>query len=300
MSYPYLSDYINSIFNTQLNLPIATFGSFVAIAILLGSYVGVMEVKRYEKLSLLPKNTYKIVSDLTIISALSGIVGARIFHILEYPSEFLNDPIGMIFSKAGLSIYGGFILGTISGIIYLKKKSTPITPMLDALAPSLALGYGIGRIGCQVSGDGDWGIKSDLLLKPNWIPEWFWSSTYENNIAGIFIEKPGVYPTPIYETLTALLIFIVLWLARKHSHLTGLLISVYLLLSGFSRLLIEKIRINSEYSVMGFNFTQAEFISTIFIMIGLFGIIKTAKLRSFSKIIFSFTIMGLLTACSNL
>src|SRR5690606_3779525 len=114
-----------------------------------------------------------------------GILGARVFHILEYPQEFLQNPWGMIFSRDGLSIYGGLIFGVVSGAIYLQKRGVPILPMLDALAPSLALGYAIGRIGCQISGDGDWGTAANMQLKPEWLPDWFWAQTYENNIAGV-------------------------------------------------------------------------------------------------------------------
>lgn len=89
--------------------------------------------------------------------------------------------------------------------------------MLDALAPSLILGYGIGRLGCQVAGDGDWGISANMALKPGWLPDWFWAQTYEGNILGVTIADPGVYPTPIYEAMTALGIFVLLWLIKKNS-----------------------------------------------------------------------------------
>jgi phosphatidylglycerol:prolipoprotein diacylglycerol transferase len=303
MSYPYLSDLINHLFGTQWHIPIAMFGSFVAIAIITATFVGKKEVLRFDSLGILPKvgtSADQIVVDLVFFSVIFGIVGARIFHLLEYPQEFLNDPIGMIFSRSGLSIYGGLIFGVGVGAFLLKKRAIPIIPMLDALAPSMILGYGIGRIGCQISGDGDWGIASNMALKPNWLPEWFWSQTYENNILGVIIPSPGVYPTPIYESIIALCIFLFLWAIRKTEYKRGYIFSVYLLLSGFSRLLVEKIRINSEYHFLGGNFTQAEFISTVLILVGLFGILKSTRSSYIPKIAFSFVIFGVLSACAKL
>jgi phosphatidylglycerol:prolipoprotein diacylglycerol transferase len=206
----------------------------------------------------------------------------------------------MIFSLDGFSIYGGLILGAIAGAIFLNKRAVPIIPMLDALAPSIILGYGIGRLGCQVSGDGDWGTAANMAIKPNWLPDWFWTQTYENNVVGTIIPAPGVYPTPLYEALAAFLIFAFLWSIRKTHYKTGFLFSVYLLLSGFERLLIEKIRINSEYHLWGMNFTQAEFISTALIIAGVVGIIKTTNARLLPRIVFSVVVIGALSACAQL
>lgn len=310
MSYPYLSDLINPIFGTQWTVPIAMFGSFVALAIIVSTFVAKREIIRFEKLGLLPKvatiapnvfiPTHQIIEDLAMIAALFGMLGARLFHILEYPAEFLDNPMSLIFTRSGFSIYGGLIFGAIAGAVYLKKRAVPLIPMLDALAPSMILGYGIGRVGCQVSGDGDWGILSNMALKPSWLPDWLWAQTYQNNIVGVIIPNPGVYPTPLYEVVTAFGIFICLWVIGKTPYSKGYIFSSYLLLSGFGRLLIEKIRINSEYHLWGASFTQAEFISTVLILIGLLGILKTTKARYISKIIFSIFILDALSACAKL
>jgi phosphatidylglycerol:prolipoprotein diacylglycerol transferase len=311
MSFPYLSDVINYLFHTHWTIPIATFGSFVALAILVGSSVGQKEVMRLERLGILTNAklapdhvvpVHTIVSNLAMITALFGVLGARVFHILEYPSAFLLDPIGMIFSRGGLSIYGGLIFGVVAGAVYLKRRGVPILPMLDALAPAMSLGYAIGRIGCQISGDGDWGRAANLALKPEWIPHWFWSQTYDNNIAGVLIESPGVYPTPIYESLMALGIFLLLRAIRTSqlsAYAMGSIFSTYLILSGFARLLIEKIRINSAYHFMGWSFTQAELISVALIFIGLFGLLQSSQLKRASKIGISILVIAALGACTN-
>ena len=304
MSYPYLSDLINHIFGTQWNIPIAVFGSFVLLAIITATFVAKKEVIRFENLGILPKvegaYTHKIVSDLAFTPVIFGLIGARVFHIFEYPQEFINDPIGMIFSTGGFSIYGGLIFGVIAGTIFLNKRSIPVIPMLDALAPSMILGYGIGRVGCQISGDGDWGIVANMALIPNWLPDWLWAQTYENNIVGVIIQSPGVYPTPIYEALTAFCIYFFLCVIKKAEYSKGYIFSVYLLMSGFGRLLIEKIRINSEYHLLGGSFTQAELISTMLILFGLFGILKSKKSKYIPKIAFSIVVIGALSACVQL
>ncbi len=300
MSYPYISDYINHLLGTQLSLPIATFGSFVALAIIVATYLSKYEVQWFESRGFLPVKTHELVTDLAVLSAFLGIIGARFFHILEHPAEFIANPLDMVFSRAGLSIYGGLIFGVVSGVIYLKLKSIPLIPSLDAIAPSVALGYGIGRIGCQTSGDGDWGIMANMSLKPEWLPDWFWAQTYENNIAGVVISAPGVYPTPIYETITAFFIFLVLLIFRRFFYTQGIIISIYLILSGFGRLLIEKIRINPEYNFFGFSFTQAEFISSILICLGLIGILKAVKFNIFPKILFSLIVVSALSACTQI
>jgi phosphatidylglycerol:prolipoprotein diacylglycerol transferase len=110
-------------------------------------------------------------------------------------------------------------------------------PRADAAA-------GIGRIGCQISGDGDWGIAANMALKPDWLPSWLWAQTYDNNIYGELIAAPGVYPTPIYETAMALLCFALLWPCGAIHSRIGWLFSLYLLLAGAERLLIEQIRVN--------------------------------------------------------
>jgi len=298
MSYPFLGDLINSFFGTSWNVPIPMFGLFVAIAIVAATYVARKEVERYESTERLPQKTSTLVSDLAILGAIFGILGARVFHVLEYPSQFLDDPLSMIFSRGGFSIYGGLLIGTLAGLVFLKRKAVPIAPMLDATAPSMMLGYAIGRVGCQVSGDGDWGVASNLASKPGWLPEWAWSQTYENNIAGVIIPDPGVYPTPMYETGMALIAFLVLWRLRKHRNYAGFLFAAYLLFSGFERLLIEKIRINPNYDVFGLSFTQAEGISLILIILGVTGVLATLTSKKLlPKAIFSFAVFVTLTAC---
>lgn len=183
----------------------------------------------------------------------------------------------MIFSRSGLSVFGGLIFGAVAGFVLLRRWKLSARPFLDAIAPAIMLGYAIGRLGCQISGDGDWGIAADMALKPVWLPGWLWAQTYDHNIAGVIIPMPGVYPTPIYESLMASACFVLLWAVRKHSCQAGWLFSLYLVLAGAERFLIEQIRVNVRFHFHGLSFTQAELISLVFMGLGAAGMVLLSR-----------------------
>lgn len=299
MSYPYLTDLLNALFGTHWHLPIPTFGVIVAIAVAAATYVATRVVCSYENLSRLPAQSHGAVWVMAIVSTFAGIIGARVFDIFDNADRFVADPLSMILTRTGFSIYGGLCFGIVAGVIFLKRRSIPVIPMLDATAPAIMLGYGIGRLGCQISGDGDWGIAANMNLKPSWLPDWLWAQTYDGNIAGVIIAPPGVYPSPIYEIGMALAIALLLWLLRFHKHRPGYLFSLFLLLAGFERILIEKIRVNVRYDVLGAYVTQAEAISFLLIIAGLAGILATFRTNRFwTKIILSAGVLAALAACA--
>jgi phosphatidylglycerol---prolipoprotein diacylglyceryl transferase len=235
---------------------------------------------------------YQLVGNLTMIAAISGLLGAKIFHNLENWDEFAADPIGALLSFSGLTMYGGLICGSISVITYAKSKGINTKHLIDASAPALMISYAVGRIGCQVAGDGDWGIDN-TAPKPNWLnwlPDWMWSYDYAHNvnsigepIANCFGNKycyhlvPSVFPTPFYETIMCTILFFVLWKLRNRITTAGVLFSVYLILNGVERFLIEKIRVNTLYHIGNFSFTQAELISVLLIITGIAGVWHFSK-----------------------
>ncbi len=276
MSFPYLTDVLHAV-GVNLPLPIPTFGLMVGIAFFVGMWLCGVESRR-----LMPQMPPDFMSNACMTGFIAGIVGARLFHLLEYPREFLAHPAEMLLSRSGFTIFGGLIVGTLAAAWYARRKKAPLALMLDTAAPGLMLAYGIGRIGCQISGDGDWGIAV-TGTQPGWLPHWLWAQTYDGNIAGVLIDPPGVYPTPIYETLMATACFAILWRLRKHAHAPGWLFGVYLLLAGIERFLIELIRVNSTYSLFGMNVTQAQIISTACVVAGVVVMIWRQKPLSASS-----------------
>jgi phosphatidylglycerol---prolipoprotein diacylglyceryl transferase len=299
MSYPYVTDALNAVFGTHWHLPIPTFGVIVALAVVAATYAASQVVRSYENLSRLPAQSHNAVWDMAIVSTFAGIIGARVFDILDNTDRFVADPLSMILTRTGFSIYGGLCFGITAGVIFIKRRSIPVIPMLDATAPSIMLGYGLGRLGCQISGDGDWGIAANMNLKPNWLPDWLWARTYDGNIAGVIITPPGVYPTPIYEIAMALALAWVLWILRFHKHRAGYLFSLFLLFAGFERILIEKIRVNVRYDLLGTYVTQAEAISFLLIIAGLAGILAALRRKRFwTKVVVSAGVLSALAACA--
>lgn len=240
------------------------------------------------KLKELDVHPYQLVGNMIMIAAISGIIGAKIFASLENWEDFINDPIGQLFSFSGLTFYGGLIFGAISVSYYAKKNGIKLLHLIDVFAPSLILAYGIGRAGCHFSGDGDWGIVASN--QPDWwfLPDWMWSYNYPNNVINEGIPIPGcdgkfcyqlaenVYPTPFYEIIMAGLIFLFLWSIRKKIKIAGMLFFIYLTLNGIERFFIEKIRVNTKYDILG-GITQAEIISSILILTGIIGIFVLIK-----------------------
>lgn len=235
---------------------------------------------------------FQHVPNMTLIAAVAGILGAKVFHNLENFDEFLRDPIGNLISFSGLTMYGGLIFASISVIYYAHKNGIKIPHLIDACAPSLMLAYGTGRLGCQIAGDGDWGIEN-LAEKPGWffLPDWVWSYRYPNNVnnVGIPIEdcqgkfcsvlEYPVYPTPLYEAMACITLFLILWSVRKKITIPGVMFSIYLMLNGTERFFIEKIRINNTYDILGKHITQAEIISVVLFTMGVLGILYFRNLQ---------------------
>lgn len=234
---------------------------------------------------------HEIMGTLLMWAAIGGFIGAKLFHNLEYWDDFVKDPIGGLLSFSGLTFYGGLLMGGAAVLYQANKYGIKWIHMLDIAGPGLMLAYAVGRIGCQLSGDGDWGIVN-TAAKPGWLswaPDWAWSFKYPHNVVneGVPIancvgnycnELPlPVYPTPFYEVLMGLIIFGFLWSIRDRIKIPGMMVSIYLILNGIERFLIETIRVNSKYHAFGLSFTQAELISTILVLTGIAGLILSMR-----------------------
>lgn len=277
------------------------------------------------------------VGDIVIIALLFGILGAKLFDAVEHWDDLMKDPIGQIFSASGLTFYGGLIVAALAVCWYAYRKGISIKHLVDAAAPGLLLAYAIGRIGCQVAGDGDWGIFNSAYVSdetgkvklasagdyenqlkkystyflqgkvndsnrmvyvtdrtyasledvphksikgPGFLPNWLFAYTYPKNVNADGILIPGdtdehnrvlpqpVFPTPLYETLICGSMFLFLWVIRRRISTPLLMFGLYLILNGFERFLIETIRVNKLYSVLGMLLSQAEIIALCLVLAG--------------------------------
>lgn len=234
---------------------------------------------------------YELMSNMVVWAAVWGFLGAKIFDNLEHWDTFIQDPLGGLFAFTGLTFYGGLICGGAAVLYIARKNGIKPLHMLDIGGPGMMLAYSVGRIGCHLAGDGDWGIVN-LHPKPfAWLPDWLWAYTYPNNVAregepiagcvGRYCNELAnpVYPTPIYEVILAFLIFLFLWNIRKKIKSPGMMFGIYLMLTGVERFFIELIRVNSKYVVAGIPFTQAELISSLLFIGGLALVIYSNKNR---------------------
>jgi len=194
------------------------------------------------------------------ITGLAGLAGSRLYHLLESPAEFFADPWPQLFSTMGFAFFGAVIGGFIALMILAKRFRMSPLLLLDAASPAAALGYGIGRIGCLISGDGDYGIPTSLP----------WGMSFPN---GIVPTTERVHPTPIYEFLVAILIFWILWRLGARGLKThapnGTVFAAYLVLTGVARFLVELIRINPR-SFYGLTNAQAASAVSVLGGVGLF------------------------------
>jgi len=255
-------------------LTVYSYGFMLAVSFIVSSYLLTKEVERKG----LEAN---IASEVTLLAIIFGIAGSKLFHLFENWSDFLADPFGMIFSAGGLTFYGGLLLAIVAIMVFLKRKKIPFLYIADAAAPALALAYGIGRIGCHLAGDGDYGLPTSLP----------WGTNYENGIvkpslmfqgsdiaknfpSGIVPDNTLLHPTPMYEFLIGVLIFFILWRLRKKNYHMGILFMGYLILSGISRFFVEFIRLNP---LLLFGLSEAQLISIVLIVFGVLGILFINK-----------------------
>ena len=259
-----------------------SYGLMLGISFIVASYI---LTKEYERRKL----SANLATEITLIAIIFGIAGSKIFSLLENWDEFLSNPIGMAFSPGGLTFYGGLILATIAIIIWVKRKKIPFLFVADATSPSLAIAYGIGRIGCHLAGDGDYGFPTNLPWGTNYqngtVPPsvmFRGSEIAKNYPNGIVPDNTPLHPAPIYEFLIMLVVFWILWKFRKKDWADGRLFMLYLILAGLERFFIEFIRLNPR---LMFGLSEAQLISLIMIVIGSAGFYYFANKKHYRKYI---------------
>ncbi len=260
-------------------LAVPTFGLMVALAMVAAYFVLAADLARRG----IADKKSGLAETFVAIPCLAGIAGAKLYHVLETPRDLFADPMGQIFSQFGFAWFGGLIAGIAAFLLIAWRKKIPLLVILDAGSPAAALGYGIGRIGCLLSGDGDYGVATSLP----------WGMSFPN---GLVPTTERVHPTPIYEFIVACAIAWVLWRmgARRiaagagerlpggkssagksstgksgqtatqtaSARPAGEVFAAYLMLTGVARFLVEFIRINPR-SFFGLTNAQAASVASV-------------------------------------
>jgi len=227
-----------------LGVSLKTFGMCFGLAFVVsGAVVG----RRLVELGKPPDWAYEMV----FAALIGGLVGARLYWILGNLDEVGDDVIGGILGGSGLVWFGGLLGGAAGVLLWARWRGMFNLTLLDACSPALAIGYAVGRVGCQISGDGDYGSPTDLP----------WGMAYPD---GVVPTTEVVHPTPIYETLAMCLVAWALWRGR-HALRPGLLFACYLVLAGSERFLVEFVRRN-ESVIAGL--TEAQLLSLVMIAAG--------------------------------
>lgn len=221
------------LFGKAVHLPqyvtIYSFGLMMAVAFLVSGLVISKEFRRkgYDHPNL--------ASSIILWAAVGGLVGARLWVIVDDLDAFLEAPLRVVVSGAGFVWYGGLIGGLVGVSWVIHRERLPWFVVADTLAVALPLGHAIGRIGCQLAGDGDWGTVTNLP----------WGMAYPNAIIGWEYDAGvRVHPTPLYEAALYIGIFAVLWQVRDRLRRPGMVLSLYFFLAGMARFLIEFVRIS--------------------------------------------------------
>ncbi len=238
------------------NFSISSFGVMVAFSFLVAYWLCLKEFRR--------KNLSEdLLGNLFLAAMIGGIAGAKLLYIFENVpiKEILQNPVQHIFSRGGLTFYGGLFGALLLTWLVAKRGKLDFWVLGDSVAPAMAIGYSIGRIGCFLVGD-DYGIRSDLP----------WAVAFPN---GLPPTIDTVHPTQIYETLIMLIVFLYLWRIRKSSNKTGYIFSLYLILAGSERFIIEFLRNTSPSPISNLSIAQ-----NIAVLIILFGLYKIFRLRS--------------------
>ncbi len=243
-------------------ITIYSFGAMMALGFLVSGYVVSVELGRkgYD-----PEDAWSMV----LWAAVGGIVGARTLAIISEWRTFLEHPMASLFSGSGFVWYGGLIGGFVSVSVFVFRHGIRWLDTVDCVAPALAIGQAIGRIGCQVAGDGDWG-------KPTTLP---WAVAYPNAIVGwsAWLRENGlppetrVHPAPVYETLAYCAIFCAIWLLRDKNWKPGTMLGIYFVTSSVARFLVESIRVEP---ILAAGMSQAQWIAIPLLLAGILLLLR--------------------------
>jgi phosphatidylglycerol:prolipoprotein diacylglycerol transferase len=237
-------------------LQLPTFGLMVALALITAAYVLQADFDR--------RGMNADAFTMITVAGLLGILGAKLYHLLESPAEFFADPLPLLLSRYGFAWFGGFLGGFGALLVMGRRARLSMWEFLDACSPAASFGYAIGRIGCFLSGDGDYG-------KPTSLP---WGMSFPNGVVPttqtcVQWGSPAdcrVHPAPLYELLVWSAIGLLLWrlgarFLKRPGH-AGEIFCYYLILTGVARFLVEIIRINPPW-ILGLSNAQVASVASV-------------------------------------
>lgn len=274
------------------SLKVYSYGLMLGISFLLGSYILAKDFRR-KRLDPNMANT------ITLLAVVFGIAGAKLLYLLEEWDAFVQNPVGMTFSAGGLTWYGGFLLALLAVSLYVRMKKVPFLKVWDSLGLALIIAYGVGRIGCHLSGDGDYGTPTSLpwgtiyaqgtakptvMLQEYFVahPDRLAAMHYDSlrvipagrdrlgNTYSRFDEVTPLHPTPIYELLLGIAGFVLLLRLRTRPLPDGGLFMIYLMLASLFRFAIEFFRLNPR---MAWGLSEAQLFSVALFLLGLAGLL---------------------------
>lgn len=259
-------------------LTIPTFGLMVALALITAAYILQADFDRRD----MKADAFFMIT----VAGLTGILGAKLYHLLEDPHTFYADPWPLLFSRYGFAWFGGFLGGFGALLLLGWRAQFPLLQFLDACSPAACFGYAIGRIGCFLSGDGDYG-------KPTSLP---WGMAFPNGVVPTtqtcvergFPADCRVHPAPLYELIIWSAIGALLWYLGgkilKNPQARGTIFCLYLILTGVARFLVEMIRINPPW-ILGLSNAQVASVVSIIAGVVLLLVLKlgTGSVRAQTK-----------------
>jgi phosphatidylglycerol:prolipoprotein diacylglycerol transferase len=243
-------------------LTIYSLGVLWALGALAAAWIVHLELKQYGY-------DPEIATSVVTAAAIGGLVGARLLFILEEWESFTHAPFDFIFSGAGFSWYGGLFGGALAAAWVFQRNKLPLAQAADIAAPALAMGYGIGRIGCFLAGDATWGKVTDVpwaMAFPKAVSGW------ADPVTGV-PYPPGVrvHPTQLYELVQSVFVFAILWVLRKRQYPPGTIFYLYLVLAGSMRFIVEFWRANP---IVGLGMTEYQWISLTLVALGLLQVLR--------------------------
>jgi len=212
---------------------------------------------------------------MLLCAGTTGFIGAKAFSVFEDGRLWQAHTVSEILHFGGLTFWGGLLFGGAGYFFIGMRRGLHWKHLADAGSLGMLAAYGIGRIGCHLSGDGDWGVVNRSEKPVGWLPDWTWSFRFPHNAIGLGEPIPGcegrycqvlpegVFPTSFYESAVILSVFAILWMLRSRIKPPGRMFAIYLLAAGTERFLIEFIRVNYKFDLFGIPLSEAQVVGLL-------------------------------------